>query len=84
MPTITQRTILKALSKGAVIRVEYNNHPVSSVRRIHRLIPGNQLIQEKTVQNMLADRLIRSSGDGLFNDGPAQSYVLFRASEGGA
>lgn len=84
MATITQGRILKALANGAVIRVEYNNHPTSSVRRVHRLIPGNQLIQEKTVQTMLAERLIRSSGDGLFADGPAQSYILFRASEGGA
>lgn len=82
---MTQGSILKALAKGAVIRVEYASYPPSNQRRIYRIMPGNKPVPEKTVKQLEADRLIRSAGDGLFGDeGPAQSYVLFRASEGGA
>lgn len=85
MSTLTHGRILKAMHKGAVIRVEYTNHPPSSARRVYRLAPGNDPLQEKTIKCLLADSLIKPAADGLFgNDGPVQSYVLFRASEGGA
>lgn len=47
-------------------------------------MPENVLLREKQVQQMVEERLIRPQADGLFADGPPQSYVLFRASEGGA
>lgn len=85
MPTVTQGQILRALAKGAVIRVEYINHPPSNVRRIYTLSSPTQAIREQTVNRLLADRLIRANADGLFgSDGPPQSYSLFPASEGGA
>lgn len=85
MTAISQGRILKELVKGAVIRVEYINHPPSSARRIYRLIPSNHQLRQDQVERLLEDRLIRPNADGLFGqDGPAQSYVLFRASEGGA
>lgn len=84
MPTLSQGRILLALHRGAVIRAEHVNHPPSSVRRSYRLTPGNQVIQEQMVQKLLNERLIRAQSDGLFADGPAQSYVLFPPSEGGA
>lgn len=84
MPTIHQRDILKALAAGAVIRVEHINQPASSARRIYRLTSTQQTIREETVNRMVADRLLKPNADGLFgNDGPVQSYSLFRASEGG-
>jgi hypothetical protein len=80
-----QRTILKELARGALIRVEYTNHPPSSARRVYRLSSTQQLLKEETVNRLLEDRLIRPNADGLFgNEGPVQSYSLFRASEGGA
>lgn len=85
MPTITQGRILKQMAAGAVIRVEYINHPPSSKRRAYRLSTTQETLREETVNRLLADRLIKPNGDGLFgNDGPVQSYSLFRASEGGA
>ena len=80
-----QRTILKELAKGAVIRVMHTNHPPSSARRVYRLSTTQQLISEETVNRLLADHLIRPNADGLFGtEGPVQSYSLWRASEGGA
>jgi hypothetical protein len=80
-----QRGILKELAKGAMIRVEYTNHPPSNVRRIYRLSSTQQVIREMMVQRLLEDRLIKPNGDGLFgNDGPVQSYSLWRTSQGGA
>lgn len=85
MKTIPQGKILRAMAAGAVIRVEYINHPPSSAGRTYRLSTTNQQLQEKTVKALLADRLIRPNADGLFGEeGPVQSYRLFRASEGGA
>lgn len=85
MATIQQGKILRELAKGAVIRVEHINYPPSNIRRTFRLSSTNQLVREETVKRMLADRLLRPNADGLFGeDGPVQSYRLFRASEGGA
>lgn len=85
MTTIHQRDILKALAAGAVIRVEHINMPPSSARRIYRLTSTQQTIREETVNRMVEDRLLKPNADGLFgNEGPVQSYSLFRASEGGA
>lgn len=84
MPTIRPRDLLKELARGAVIRVEYRNHPQSSACRSYRVSSNNQLVKEETVLRMVAERLIRPNADGLFEDGPVQSHSLFRASEGGA
>ena len=85
MPLLTQGRILKALAHGAVIRVMYINSPPSSARRVYRLWPGNQLVREETVKMMLEEHLLKPNADGLFgNDGPVQSYSLWRTSEGGA
>lgn len=75
MSTIHQRDILKVLAAGAVIRVEYHNHPPSSARRTYRISSTQQTLREETVNRLLEDRLIRPNADGLFgNDGPVQSY----------
>jgi hypothetical protein len=85
MNKVHQRTILKALAKGAVIRCEYVNYPPSSTRCTYRLSNTQQLIRKETVERLVKDRLIRPNADGLFGaDGPPQSYSLWRASEGGA
>lgn len=80
-----QRVILKELAKGALIRVQYINHPPSSARRVYRLSTTQQLLREDLVRQLIEDRLIKPNADGLFgNEGPVQSYSLWRASEGGA
>jgi hypothetical protein len=80
-----QRLILKELAKGAMIRVQHINHPPSSARRVYRLSTTQQLLREELVQQLLEDRLIKPNADGLFgNEGPVQSYSLWRTSEGGA
>lgn len=47
MPTIRQRDLLKELARGAVIRVEYRNHPQSSACRSYRVSSNNQLVKEE-------------------------------------
>lgn len=85
MAKMTQGFILKAMAAGAVIMVEYVNQPASSACRYYRLSSSNRSIREQTVKKLLEDNLIRPNADGLFgNEGPVQSYSLFRASEGGA
>lgn len=84
MATKTQGYILRQLHAGAVIRVEYINEPPSSARKIYRLSDTNEAVRPKTFQQLLADRLIRPLDDGLPGIGEAQTYVLWRASEGGA
>lgn len=81
---MTQRLILQAMVRGGWIAVDHINQPRSSARRMFRLMPANVSLRETQVQQLLTDRLIRPQADGLFADGPPQSYVLFRASEGGA
>lgn len=82
---VTQGHILKALNRGGVIRVEFANHPLTSTRRRYRLHPGDEHIKEELFQRMLSDGLIKPNADGLFgNDGPVQTYTLWRSSEGGA
>lgn len=81
--TVYQRHILKRLAHGEVIRVEYINNPPSSAKRIYTL--GELRLREKLVNKLLEERLIRPNSDGLFGEaGPAQSFRLWRASEGGA
>lgn len=80
-----QRGILKALGAGAVIRVDHANHPPSSVKTTYRLSSSGALIRRELFERLLNDRLIKPNADGLFgNDGPVQSYSLWRTSEGGA
>lgn len=82
---IGQRHVLLELASGAVIRVGYVNHPPSAAGMVFRLSSTGQKLDPALVYRMVADRLIKPNADGLFgNDGPVQSYSLFRASEGGA
>lgn len=82
MGKLYRRDVLKALARGDVIRVEYRNHPPAPPRRIYTL--RGMRLAEETVKNLIEDCLIRPNKDGLFDDGPPQSYRLWRASEGGA
>lgn len=80
-----QRGILKAMAKGAVIRVDHVNHPPSNAKTMFRLSTTGKPIRAELVVRMLNESLIRPNADGLFGtDGPVQSYSLWRASEGGA
>lgn len=80
-----QRVILKALASGAVINAEYVKVQPQGTKRTYRLSSTGALIRRELVERLLNEQLIKPNADGLFgNDGPVQSYSLFRASEGGA
>jgi hypothetical protein len=79
-----KRDILKALYAGAVIRVEHINHPPSNARTMYRLSSNNAAIRAELVEELVRDHVIRTNNDGLPGIGDAQTYSLWRASEGGA
>lgn len=80
-----QGAILRALAAGAVITAEYVKVQPQGTKCTYRLSSTGALIRRELFERMLNDCLIKPNADGLFgNDGPAQSYSLFRASEGGA
>lgn len=84
MTTIFQREILTSMNRGAVIRLEHVRKG-SSVVRTFRMSDSQRRVPEETVRRLLADSLIKPNADGLLgNDGPPQSFSLYRASEGGA
>lgn len=80
----SQGKILLALSRGAVISVEYVNSPPSSSRKVYRLSTTNKAIRPERIEQLLRDRLIRPNEDGLPGIGETQTYSLWRTSDGGA
>lgn len=81
---MSQGRVLKALAAGGYIVVDHISAPLSAAGRVYRLMPQNRTLVEAFVKRMESDRLIHPQADSLFPDGPPQTYVLFRTSEGGA
>lgn len=79
-----RRDLLKRLHAGAVIRMEYIGQPQASAKMTYRMSPGGESIRPETIQQLLSDHLIKPGDDGLPGIGASQTYVLWRASEGGA
>lgn len=78
-----RRRILLALNKGAVITVEYVRDGTKT-KKMYRLSSTSEAIRASVVTSLLIDDLIKPNNDGLPGIGEAQSYSLWRASDGGA
>ena len=71
-----QGVILRALSQGHKITVEFVNEPPSSVRKTYRLSSNNRAVSRKLVERMVREKLIAPSNDGLPEFGESQTYGL--------
>lgn len=78
-----RREILMALNRGAVISVEFVKDG-QATKKMYRLSSNNQAIRASVVEQMIKDELIRAESMGLPGFGEAQTYRLWRSSEGGA
>ena len=79
MKALTQGRVLKALHQGAMIRVE---HTVNGHKQ-YRLNTTGQTIAPSLIHDLILAKLIRPNEDGLPGIGEAQTYSLWRASQGG-
>lgn len=77
-----RREILLALHRGAIITVEFVRDG-SGTKKVYRLSSNNRAVRASVVEQMFKDELIRPDSTGLPGIGEAQTYRLWRASEGG-
>lgn len=77
---LTQGKVLTQMFRyGALIMVEHVKKP--EPRTVYRLTTNQKLVHQSLFDMLVAEKLIKPSGDGLFGN-TSQTYSVVRSSDG--